>query len=53
MMKDCECHILFGRLHLTALLVPNWEKHDFVAEFAERVGDSTLWFCQKLISQYL
>ncbi|KAL9965179.1 hypothetical protein ACROYT_G028943 [Oculina patagonica] len=25
-----------------ATLVPNWEEHDFVAEFAERVGDSTL-----------
>ncbi|KAL9956874.1 hypothetical protein ACROYT_G038424 [Oculina patagonica] len=27
-----------------ASLVPNWEKHDFVAEFAERVEDSTLRF---------
>ncbi|KAL9989244.1 hypothetical protein ACROYT_G003773 [Oculina patagonica] len=25
-----------------APLVPNWEEHDVVAEFAKRVGDSTL-----------
>ncbi|KAL9968169.1 hypothetical protein ACROYT_G026509 [Oculina patagonica] len=28
--------------NVIASLVPNLEKHDFVAEFAERVGDSTL-----------